>query len=99
MARASCLARRRSLTIAASGSAEFSRVVTPRTAAARSASCGADRRGTARAHLALCEIENRRAVTGAHRLGERPAAGELDIVTVCGDGEQVEGFRRFMRGI
>ena len=51
---------------------------------------GAQLGRSARAHLALREIENARAMPGARRLGERAAAGELDVVAMRGDGEKID---------
>src|SRR5881396_2052268 len=47
---------------------------------------------TARSHLALREIQNSHAMTGLCGLGERAAAGELDVIAVRGDGEEINGL-------
>ena len=91
IARASCSRVAGVFTMPASGRPRFSRAATPSTSAARSASAARSSADAARAHLALREIENRRALPGARRLDERAAARELDVVAVRGDGEQVEG--------
>ena len=43
--------------------------------------------GAARPHLALRQVEDRGALPQPGRLDQRAAAGELDVVTVRGDGE------------
>jgi hypothetical protein len=45
----------------------------------------------ARTHLALGEVEDRRALPELGGLDERPAAGELDVVAMRGDGENGDG--------
>ena len=46
--------------------------------------------GAARAHLAFGEIEDAGATAEAARFDQRAAAGELDVVRMRGDGQQVE---------
>ena len=53
-----------------------------------------ERGGAARAHLALREVDDRGAVTALRRLDQRPAAGELDVVAMGGDGEDGDGRGR-----
>ena len=53
----------------------------------------------ARAHLALREVDDRRALPRLGRLDERAAAGELDVVAMRGDGEEVDRRRCDAAGI
>ena len=48
----------------------------------------------ARPHLALREVEDRGALPEPGRLDQRAAAGELDVVTVRGDGEDGDWLGR-----
>src|SRR5881396_1789084 len=45
---------------------------------------------TARSHFALREIKNPHAMTGLYSLGERAAAGELHVIAVRGNRQQVD---------
>ena len=46
----------------------------------------------ARAHLALRQVENARALPALRGFQQRPAAGLLDIVAVRGNGQDVQRF-------
>ena len=46
----------------------------------------------ARAHFALSQIEDTGAIAAVGHLEQSSAAGLLDIVTMCGKSENVEGF-------
>ncbi len=55
-------------------------------------SLGGAQRGTASgAALAGREVENAGAVAGLDGLGQGTGAGQLDVVAMCGDGQDVYG--------
>jgi hypothetical protein len=49
--------------------------------------------GTARAHLSLSQIENARSLPAPCGFQQSTAAGLFDVVTMRGDGKNVEGRR------
>ena len=75
----------------ASGRPAFRRSATPRISAARLGLLGPQVGAAARARLAGREVQDAGAVARVHRLEQRAGAGELDVVAVGGDGQQIDG--------
>ena len=73
-----------------------SRNSAPRISAARAASLRADLGGTARAHLAARQVDDAEAVARGLQARERAAAGQLDVVGMRGDREDVNGHGRLL---